>query len=62
MKIDLVGPALAMGFNEAAGYGALALTAMATGFLAQKAAECPCRVRTLSAHLDPILRWTRICP
>jgi len=39
MKIDLVGPArrgLAMGFNEAAGYGALALTAMATGFLAQK--------------------------
>ena len=38
MKIDLVGPArrgLAMGFNEAAGYGALALTAMATGFLAQ---------------------------
>ncbi|HYO19220.1 MAG TPA: MFS transporter, partial [Dermatophilaceae bacterium] len=39
MKIDLVGPArrgLAMGFNEAAGYGALALTAMATGFLAQE--------------------------
>ena len=38
MKIDLVGPArrgLAMGFNEAAGYGALALTAMATGYLAQ---------------------------
>ena len=39
MKIDLVGPArrgLAMGFNEAAGYGALALTAMATGYLAQE--------------------------
>jgi MFS family permease len=39
MKIDLVGPArrgLAMGFNEAAGYGALALTAMATGYLAQQ--------------------------
>ena len=37
MKIDLVGPArrgLAMGLNEAAGYGALAVTAMATGYLA----------------------------
>jgi MFS family permease len=37
MKIDLVGPVqrgLAMGFNEAAGYGAVALTALATGFLA----------------------------
>lgn len=37
MKIDLVGPAkrgLAMGFNEAAGYGAVALTALATGFVA----------------------------
>jgi MFS family permease len=39
MKIDLVGPAkrgLAMGLNEAAGYGALSLTALATGFLAQE--------------------------
>jgi MFS family permease len=38
MKIDLVGPSrrgLAMGFNEAAGYGALAVTAVATGWLAQ---------------------------
>jgi MFS family permease len=38
MKIDLVGPArrgLAMGLNEAAGYGAVALTALATGYLAQ---------------------------
>ena len=38
MKIDLVGPArrgLAMGFNEAAGYGAVAVTALATGWLAQ---------------------------
>ncbi|MCL8011363.1 MFS transporter [Streptomyces sp. AS02] len=38
MKIDLVGPerrGLAMGFNEAAGYGALALTAMATGAIAE---------------------------
>lgn len=37
MKIDLVGPTkrgLAMGFNEAAGYGAVALTALATGFIA----------------------------
>jgi MFS family permease len=37
MKIDLVGPVrrgLAMGLNEAAGYGGLALTALATGHLA----------------------------
>jgi MFS family permease len=37
MKIDLVGPArrgLAMGLNEAAGYLAMAATAMATGYLA----------------------------
>jgi MFS family permease len=39
MKIDLVGPArrgLAMGFNEAAGYGALALAALGTGFIAAR--------------------------
>jgi len=39
MKIDLVGPArrgLAMGLNEAAGYGMVAVTAMATGFLAAR--------------------------
>jgi MFS family permease len=39
MKIDLVGPAkrgLAMGFNEAAGYIAVALTALATGFIAEQ--------------------------
>ena len=38
MKIDLVGPArrgLAMGLNEAAGYIAVAITALATGYLAQ---------------------------
>lgn len=38
MKIDLVGSAkrgLAMGFNEAAGYGAVALTALLTGYVAQ---------------------------
>jgi len=38
MKIDLVGPArrgFAMGLNEAAGYGAVALTAFATGYIAQ---------------------------
>jgi MFS family permease len=37
MKIDLAGPArrgLAMGLNEAAGYGAVAVTALATGYLA----------------------------
>src|SRR5712692_8406700 len=39
MKIDLAGPArrgLAMGLNEAAGYGAVALTALATGFIAAR--------------------------
>ncbi len=38
MKIDLVGPArrgLAMGLNEASGYAAVAVTALATGYLAQ---------------------------
>lgn len=37
MKIDLVGPnrrGLAMGFNESAGYGAVALAAFASGYLA----------------------------
>jgi MFS family permease len=37
MKIDLVGPrqrGLAMGLNEAAGYGAVALAALASGYLA----------------------------
>jgi len=44
MKIDLVGPArrgFAMGFNEAAGYGALAVTAMATGAIAAHAGLRP---------------------
>jgi len=39
MKIDLVGPArrgFAMGLNEAAGYGAVAVTALATGYIAQR--------------------------
>jgi MFS family permease len=39
MKIDLVGPerrGLAMGLNEAAGYGAVAITALATGLLAAR--------------------------
>ena len=39
MKIDLAGPArrgLAMGLNEAAGYGALAGTALATGLIAEE--------------------------
>ncbi|MEU7056069.1 MFS transporter [Streptomyces sp. NPDC046197] len=44
MKIDLVGPAsrgLAMGFNEASGYVALAVTAMATGAIAAHAGLRP---------------------
>jgi MFS family permease len=44
MKIDLVGPrsrGLAMGLNEAAGYGAVALTAIATGFIAARTALRP---------------------
>ena len=39
MKIDLAGPerrGLAMGLNEAAGYGAVALTAAATGWIAAR--------------------------
>lgn len=39
MKIDLVGPArrgFAMGLNEAAGYGAVAVTALATGWIAAR--------------------------
>ncbi len=39
MKINLVGPkrrGLAIGFNEAAGYLAVAATAVATGYLAQR--------------------------
>jgi MFS family permease len=44
MKIDLVGPVrrgLATGLNEAAGYGALALTALATGFIAEQSGLRP---------------------
>jgi MFS family permease len=44
MKIDLVGPAhrgLAMGLNEASGYGAVAITALATGYIAQQAGLRP---------------------
>jgi MFS family permease len=44
MKIDLVGPmrrGLAMGLNEAAGYGGVALTAYLTGFIAQQAGLRP---------------------
>jgi len=39
MKIDLAGPdkrGLAMGLNEAAGYGAVAVTALATGWIANE--------------------------
>ncbi|GAC1306553.1 MAG: MFS transporter [Acidimicrobiales bacterium] len=44
MKIDLVGPerrGFAMGINEAAGYGAVAVTALATGYIAQHAGLRP---------------------
>jgi MFS family permease len=44
MKIDLVGPrsrGLAMGLNEAAGYGAVAITAIATGVIAARAGLRP---------------------
>jgi len=44
MKIDLVGPerrGLAMGLNEAGGYGAVAITALATGFIAEHAGLRP---------------------
>jgi len=44
MKIDLVGPGrrgLAMGLNEAAGYGALGLTALATGYVAARSGLRP---------------------
>ena len=44
MKVDLVGPArrgLAMGLNEAAGYGAVALTALATGWIAAESGLRP---------------------
>ncbi len=44
MKIDLAGPerrGLAMGLNEAAGYGAVAITALATGAIASNAGLRP---------------------
>jgi MFS family permease len=44
MKIDLAGPdrrGLAMGLNEAAGYGAVAVTALATGWIAAAAGLRP---------------------
>ena len=44
MKIDLAGPVrrgLAMGLNEASGYGAVGVTALATGFIAAQAGLRP---------------------
>jgi MFS family permease len=44
MKIDLAGPrrrGLAMGLNEAAGYGAVAVTALVTGIVAERAGLRP---------------------
>ena len=60
MKIDLVGPrqrGLAMGLNEAAGYGAVALTALLAGYLA---AHYGLRPGTVSAR--PVLRADRPRP
>ncbi|WP_267241622.1 MFS transporter [Streptomyces sp. PR69] len=54
MKIDLVGPerrGLAMGFNEAAGYLAVAATAMATGAIAQHAGLRPAPFLLGAAYL-----------
>ncbi len=44
MKVDLVGPrrrGLALGLNEAAGYSAVAITALLTGFVADRAGLRP---------------------
>lgn len=44
MKVDLVGPrrrGLALGLNEAAGYGAVAVMALVTGFIADRAGLRP---------------------
>jgi MFS family permease len=44
MKVDLVGPArrgFALGLNEAAGYGAVAVTALVTGIIADRAGLRP---------------------
>ncbi len=60
MKIDLVGPArrgFAMGLNEAAGYGAVALTALATGFIAAAV-----RAATRTVLPRPRLRRARTRP
>ncbi|MCL2581964.1 MAG: MFS transporter [Streptosporangiales bacterium] len=54
MKIDLVGPArrgLAMGFNEASGYVALAATAMVTGAIAAHAGLRPAPFLLGAAYL-----------
>ena len=59
MKIDLVGPArrgLAMGLNEAAGYAAVAVTALATGYLAPRPTDCA-RSRSSSASPSPRSAW-----
>ena len=60
MKIDLVGPArrgLAMGLNEAAGYGAVAVTALATGYIAANYGLRPGR----SSSASPTRRSASAC-
>src|SRR5262249_720721 len=56
MKIDLVGPArrgLAMGLNEAAGYGAVAVTALVTGYLAPAHGLRPAPFLLGAGHIAP---------
>ena len=73
MKIDLVGPArrgFAMGLNEAAGYGAVAVTALATGYIAADARSASRAVlprhrlrRPRARPVDPLRpRDARPCP
>lgn len=62
MKIDLVGPArrgLAMGFNEASGYVALAATALATGAIAAHWGLRPAPFLLGAAYTALAIRETR---
>ncbi|WP_240323201.1 MFS transporter [Amycolatopsis ruanii] len=64
MKIDLAGPrrrGLAMGLNEAAGYGALAITAAATGYLAARYGLRPAPFLLGAAYVALGLGLTAAC-
>jgi MFS family permease len=62
MKIDLAGPrrrGLALGLNEAAGYGGVALAAGASGWLATELAARPrAQAWARSASSPPSTRWS----